>query len=503
MSSLAKSKKSSAAKSSTEPYSLIKLYNSNSLAQFVKRSKDKASVQNCTAISNVLNPSFCKVATPSKQKRIRGSKSCIKGCKLNASDLAANTFSACIRPNSIHIPNAYRDSSGKKPKAKTDALSTLNKISEALQRIKKPELPPSAYSTVPSQKKFASNRKLLNNTSVKRKRSNEGGRGDVENSDLDSAAIITDATVTAKRIEESSKYMEYKKAIIHNLTNNLKAVEREKNKSDPKQTLDRKFAVISEAFKEVIALDSQFRSVLKSIQGRYQELHSEYDKHNKSLRDSLSSEICKAQMEMAKQKVKYETVKSEQNKLLKEVKEKLEVIKRQEKIIAELKSEDNKAQQVNDRNLIESLHKENKKLLVLVRRGDKELRNSKKREKALIKLLKEDAAESQDISLSKAQASEKALNKTVVEVGKNKVKVPVLNIAKTASKKPLKLKVVKYYKENNVADELDEDSSEGKGKCNAVEDVVEESEGCELPLDNFLEKIGAVSNTSGASIKTS
>jgi hypothetical protein len=415
-----------------------------------------------------------------------------------------STLAGCNRPKSIHIAENAR-TSAKKVKAKNDAVSTLNKISEALQRIRKPECIPSAYnSTIPSQK-FGSNRKLLNNTSVqckeqrfatsvKRKRSNEIiPRGEIDSSEIDSAAIITDATVTAKRIEESNKYMEYKKAILHNLNNNLKAAEREKSKSDQKQILDKKFGVINEAFKDVIALDNSFKSLLKNIQLKFQELFNDHTRYNKSLRDNFSSEIAKAQMEMTKQKVKYESLKTEQNKLLKEAKERLEIIKNQEKIIIELKSMDNEAERVNDKNLIESLHKENKKLSAMVKKSHGELRNSKKREKALIKLLKED----NDSSSLNIQASKKALNKTTIEVGKQKVRIPVLNLVKMVPNKPFKLKVVKYYK-GNIGEV--ESSSEGKVECNRVGSEEEE---CGLPLDNFLEKIGAVSNNSDIFIKTS
>ena len=383
-SSGSKQKRGSGLKSTGIPYASIKLNNSNSFAYFMARSKDKYSLKNR---ANGLSQSLCKISTPSKQKRIRASKSCIKGCKVTSNEIGKfNTIICHDRLSSIHITekkNIQREltSSSKKiksNKSKDDAVTTLNRISDALQRIKKSKHMLNEYnSTIPSQKKAASNRKLLNNSNIQtqhtkidrkpcynvnRKHSNEivGHNREFESSELDSAAVITDTTITGKRIEESTKYIEYKKAIINNLTNCLKAVDKNKGKDDPLEILDKKFLIINEAFNGVINIDNKFRPILKGIQTKFQDVHSDYGKQYKLLKEKHNSEILKTKNELSKQKAKITSIKSEQEKLLKE---KSELIKRHEKTIKELREMDLEIKKQKNDEIIELLKQENNKLL--------------------------------------------------------------------------------------------------------------------------------------------
>ena len=223
--SVNKSKRFTNVRPATSPYAGTKLHNSISLAHAMNRSKERAALKNRENISNDLSISLCKINTPSKLKKIRGSKSCAKVCKLDIYE-SAKINNSTWHNKTRSIAEKQRKtkelgSSSKKikvNKSKDDAVTTLNKISDALHSIKMPRATCTEYnSMVGSQKKSESNPKFLNNTNIsngntnkkttscmKRKPSTDIGihnKGDLDSFEVDSAAVINNSIV-GKKIEK-------------------------------------------------------------------------------------------------------------------------------------------------------------------------------------------------------------------------------------------------------------------------------------------------------------
>eukprot|EP01022_Parablepharisma_sp_SALTPOND_P017315 TRINITY_DN2738_c0_g1_i1.p1 TRINITY_DN2738_c0_g1~~TRINITY_DN2738_c0_g1_i1.p1 ORF type:complete len:817 (+),score=54.78 TRINITY_DN2738_c0_g1_i1:2015-4465(+) len=512
-SAMHQSKKSSALKPLFESYlprTQSALRNSSSVAQFMARSKgNNLSFQfgkTPSRASNGLDLSFCHIVSPSKdfqqsRKKMRGSKSCGKGCGLviNESEKLNLSSANHTRLESIYAPerrNLYKEimSSSKKmrvTKPKTDAGSTLSRISEELRRIKNPEINLTTYNTtLPYQNKSASNRKTLNSTttqmqksvkldrrvtsSVKRKKSRDTtvahNRTEVEpNLDLDSAAIITDTT-TAKRMDDYNGKQEYAKLIAASLANNLKALEKNKEKCGELEMNSKKFTIINETLNGVIHADQVWGDVLKQVQTKLQELHAENENKHKAEVEGMKMELEKARAELSKEKAQVEILNAEKNKLARENQEKSMALEKQKVGITDLRKQANEAQdikkqaQLKIRELSEdltALYKENKKLAKVVKTIYTELQKSKKRERVLVKLLKNGNSESEsaEVSEHKQEEKKKDLERKVVEVGKKKVKIPVLDFSRLAPKKPTKLKVVKYYGGDDLSSEYASEES--------------------------------------------
>ena len=566
------------------------LRSSNSMALFAGRPKNLSFQLNPTSDHALkgLDLSFNHVVsqTPTKdfqqqlRKKMRGSKSCGKCFNLAETDkLNLSSYSNFTRLESIYAPEKkntlYKEimSSSKKAKAvkakcETNPGNTLSRISEELKKINKADTSLAVYSTAlpysshskPKRSSILNNstvsqasRKLDRHTtasSVKRKRSRENvfvrGKSDADQvSEIDSAANITDTT-TAQRFEDhynKSQHSDHSKALGNKLLNNLKGIERSKDKLRPEEISSKKFATINDTLNEIINNDHAFGEILKLLQSKLSELNTESTSVHKAQTDSLKSELDKAKLALANDNVRIETLNNEKAKLAKENGEKSAVIEKQKTSIQELKKQLNETQNQAQDNINELsqnvgvLYKENKKLAGVVKKLFTELKKSKKREGVLSKLLKGDHQEEADAAEPMEEEEEdkkKALNKTMVEVGKKKVKIPVLDFSKLAPKKPTRLKVVTYYNNHNNgkgnADNINSESageSEGQemfvqeddgdddngeveeytGQNNTGEGVQEIEEGEEgvvhaEELDNFLGQIGAVSETISCSAKT-
>ena len=424
-----------------------------------------------TRLSNGLSLSLCKLATTcakpiQEKKRIRSSKSYVKGCKAHLKENGHENSLYSESRNllkSVNIP---------------DAITTLKKVSETIHQIKKANEDFSAYGTYSGQHKQLQSRKSLNSTiqrgirkaaqSMKGKRSHNSG---------------TDSSMKIKSgiIKDTSKCFEIKKELIASLKTGLKNVDKENYETN--KALSEKFDVINETFNEVINLDNGYKNVLKYIQTKFVELFDEYNKSYKTTKDNLE----KTQTKLSKLNEEFDTSKSENEKLKSDIAKLKEEIDQKSGLLegqkAALKTKNSEIQNIKNnankkikelsKNLA-ALYNENKELAEIVESLYSELQHNKSKGKIVKKIVKG------GIDNGDYKNKKKSLNKTVVEIGKNKVKVPVLDLSRLTNRKPAKLKVVQYCDNEGSEDNSEainpDDSNIGINTYNIIEYVIENSE---------------------------
>jgi len=406
---------SKAATSKMNLSSYTALTNSNTLAQFVSQQNDKAPKRNTTKA----NLSFFKLRSPSR-KKMSTSKSYAKGCRINESAKADLSFNGKHnRLESAYAtekPNLYKErlsSSKKVKKPKSDAISALTRISNALQKMKGNTSVYSTMQTHSSQQRYTSNRRFLNVTTVgnqKNLKKNETSTIKKEySSDMEGSIDFN----VPKRNTKGTLTTNHKQEIMKKLVNELKNAQRDLPSDEARR---RKFKIINDAFSDVISLNDKFKGVLKQIQLNYKELYTELKEYYGSSNEDLKSKLKDLNHKFGKEK-------DNLNKELIKAAADLEKLKK----VQEVKEADNKKLSED----ISALHLENKNLKKIVKRLYEELKKYKE-------VLREIGFEEED------NRSELKENMPIMEIGKNKVKMPMLNFAALSPKKPGKLKVVQY-----------------------------------------------------------
>ena len=439
-----------------EPYiqpSQSALNNSNSSVQFISRPKPTnlsfqlSSTKKCNS-----NLGFSQTII-TQQKKLRSSKSCAKGCKLGVNESGKsniplstqyNWLESIYAPDKVNIYKAILSSSKKLP----NNQSTDNKKNPSRYDEKKAEK--SIYSSLIylSQNKSASNRRLINNSalqknatrSVKRKKSKVNNLE--KTLEIDPSTGLTNAT-TAKYKDNSNEYIE--NALSSTLINNLKMIISNNNTDNFDNMLHKKFEIINEAFNGAIIQGHSFRNVLKQIQSLYQELFADYNSQFKVFKEGLKS----LKDDFNKYKEQSKNDKDSLNKL---IDTKTVEIENKNIVIKKLKSEaENIKKQANEQikeitEDLNELYNENKRLTKVAKKLYNELCKSKDQQDQLEQFIEEK-------SQYKIEMPHKVFEKKILEIGKNKVKLPTLDLTRLESKKPARLKVVEYYKGDNDSEE--------------------------------------------------
>lgn len=369
--------------------------------------------------------SFFKVYTSSKPmqgKKMKASKSCAKGFRSRLEERAENGSRNLLK--SMQIP---------------DAISTLKKVSEILHQVKKSNDNCLSYNTCSGQHKSAASRKSLNTTmqkraaqSMKRKQSQHSKRPSLVERDCNKKPL-------------------HSLQLIANLG---------KEKGKGKQSFIQKFDDINETFSEVIELSSDYKNILRQIQKSLQQLFSNYDEQAK---DNFE----RTQIEVLKSKSQLDSLQSENERLRKENEVLKESAKQaaaeSEKQRTALKMEINTVKKQANKKIkdishdLAVLYNENKELSEVAESLYAELQQSKGQKKVIKKCIKVN-------SEGGVQEQTKKLSKTVVEVGKNNIKIPTLDLSSLITKKKaMKLKVVEYCKNEESDAANEENSNEGKG----------------------------------------
>jgi len=435
--------------------------------------------------------------------------------------------------------------------------TTLNRISEDLKRIKKSGIVQISqyntaiprYSAVQSK---SSKRNNLNSTTLKnapqrsiknvklekngqKKRASksrdmtfsQAKTTECEpNYEIDSAANITDTT-TGKRFDDH-RSTDRARILVNALSNTLNTLERTKGKCSTEDIITKKYNAINETISGMISLDSGLSDILRIIYTKLIETQTEADMKFKQQNDFYRSEIVKLNNEIKSLKNENEKIHIEKSKLDKELSDKNTIYEKQKNMISDLKKELSDLRKENlqkNNDLAEdvaTLYEENKKLAAVARKLYMELQKSKKNEQKLSQMLQQN---SQQVSYSESseyvsqpqgtlEADQPKKPAKILEVGKNKVKIPELDFSRLAKKKPAKLKVVKYYKNavpgeshENSESQVENDSEildENNGEIIGIQDSSNENseEFVDSQLDNFLGKIGAQSASVHDTLKT-
>eukprot|EP00826_Nyctotherus_ovalis_P065323 TRINITY_DN959_c0_g1_i2.p1 TRINITY_DN959_c0_g1~~TRINITY_DN959_c0_g1_i2.p1 ORF type:complete len:262 (-),score=68.52 TRINITY_DN959_c0_g1_i2:238-1023(-) len=241
---------------------------------------------------------------------------------------------------------------------------------------------------------------------------------------MDSPLTVTDTATGTKSID-------YGRALTFNLINNLKMLEKTKERYDTEQVFLKSFKIINEALNGVINLDRVFRDVLKQVQQKLQELFNDQQEYYKQNEQNCKSKSEKAQADLKNQN---ELLKGESEKLAEELARKSDHLEAQKELIEKLKRQLSITNiKIQDLSLdLNDLYKENRRLSQL----STQLYNKLLKSKETIQLLFDEL---------KGKMHEENEEQKVVEVGKNKVKVPSLNLS-----------IVQCYRQYDLDDDIED-----------------------------------------------
>ena len=425
----------------------------NSKAQFVSRNKGIASSFYLTQPngSNLLSRQLVSSMNFYQRKKLRNSKSCTKGMHFKSQD--KSNFSPVTNQSWLkavydpHQTNQYKIilSSSKKVMAKKK-VSLKEVMDKYGMKGNSSSCKNNLYYS--RQNQSASNRKVLNSTIMERSMSSMKGERNFETNG--EAETVTNTT-TAKYKENTIEYLE--NALLFNLMSNLKMAEKDNDKSELDQLLTKRFVIVNETFNGILSNKCKFKNVLKQIQVQFQKLFLDYNEEYKN-----SKEKCKEiQVELVTCKDQLGVLNTEKNSLIKEIEEKRNVLDKQKTLVSKLENDvKNIKRQAQEKvkkitKDLGILYKENTRLTKTSKELYKELCKYKKEQELLKTLLKQD----KDYT-----SKEKPYERRILEIGKNKVKVPTLDFTKFSSRKSTRLEIVEYYKEDNSDPEA-YNSSEG------------------------------------------
>ncbi len=308
--------------------------------------------------------------------------------------------------------------------------------------------------------------------SVKRKRSRDPvpkhrTEGNDAGSERDSNVTDTTTSHTAKLMkvlgeEQHSKHIENARTASNTLFASLKDLDKASLKED--DLLAKKAQLLNDTLNSISSLDPYFGDLLRQLHNMSADCHTRFRQdlartaeENAKLRMELATAQQERQTEQQKQREETDGLKRELAEACKMAKD---IEGRYKEKMREL-AEDAKG-----------LYKENRKLASVAKKLYSELKRAKRREHTLTQLLKGEAPDEASVEesdtdgvvvLPPEENVKPAANRTMIEVGNNKVKLPVLDFSRLAPKKPTKLKVVEYCKEgteeqsNQEIEILDED----------------------------------------------
>lgn len=389
------------------PHNPAALHTSNVFAHFVDTSANGSfhPRKNPSRTANKVNLSFYKTVTPSKlgqnSRKMRESRSCAKGLKA-AGDmhLTADTRLSSIYSSDFSDPYTFH----KKERSKSDAVKTLHKISESLERLTRSR-ESSVYNCMGAHKRSLNKKGLAMQRRVKRPAQSVKRRGN------------------RSAEEEDWEEAERARKIFELMAGN-------RSGKDAKG-LRQKSNAVGKAFNEVIGLNWRFRSVLKQIQIKYQEVFLDYEAQCKGLEQTLEDSQAQSSI-----------LQLERDKLKAEIKELAET---NAKLLNEINKKESTIQKLNG-----DLQVQSKKARLMKMQADKEIKGlsedinllyteNKKLTSTINELCAELRERQSEVLLAKGK------EKTVIGVGKNEIKIPRLDLSSLVRRKPAKLKVVQYY----------------------------------------------------------
>ncbi len=359
-------------------------------------------------------------------------------------------------------PHCRLASSGK-PSAADFVLAPYNTsgpqtISQTKPRRRKTEprssLPPQNPATRDSRRVASSVKRKRPQQDAATKYKTPGEPG----SDRDSGTNATTAHTAKLMKSPEDKHAENLRGIASALSANLREVDRVGISED--EAVSRKSQILADTMSRLAtAVDNTcLAEVLRQLQtlaaGLIQGKAAKLSEENARLHEELAAANARAEKDRLEFAAGLQDQKSEVSKIKAELSE----VRRAAKRDSQAKMRE-----------MEALREESGKLAEAARRLFGKLEESKKREATLVRLLKgeSDSEVEADIEFQQDSGEEedKALNRTVIEIGKRKVKMPVLDFSRLAPPKPSKLKVVEYFKDgdNSGAEETPgADADEGQ-----------------------------------------
>ena len=429
-------------------YNQVAVHNASVIAQPFDRSKESLvnSKKNQSRTANYINLSFYKTTTPLKlgqqSKKIRKSRSCTKEIKLSSNTLSDNTHLL----ESIYGSDKtdfYKDTyiPYKEEKSNSDAVKTLHKIFESLQRLTKVKDSTSVYNNYIPLHKGDSNRKsLIKQKGVKKiAHSIKGKRVNTHSEQYENEDYVVEVSIM-KALSKAEKVIAELRTV--------------KDMEGVRQCCK----VIHEVFNKIISLSGKFGLLLKEILVKYQEVFMNYEEQYKELEITYKNHQSESLKQINALQSEGDELRKELRKLNEEKNKLLEEVNKHEDLISKSKKE----LQVQSRLMKSMKDCANKKIKEL----SEDLSLLYKENKKLTKIIKELCAEF---------GACKAKSRVMIEVGKKAIKIPKLDLSILTLRKPAKLKVVHYYnnesKQSNYKESLDDFSIKEEG----VEDYKEHS----------------------------
>ena len=443
--------------------------NLNSGTQFFANSNVYIKLNNSPLYPTNDLPTNNSIMIPdSKQhKRLKNSRSCIKCFRSNLSPLLRKSqIEAIYTPSKSSM--SMEIMKGRKIKlAKSEEKIASNIATDVRQKLKANIA--NCYQLFPNSTKNTtkSNRPSLSYIGIKNEDNqteslqhkrpsgalNFGKKLIVDNSS--DTKLGYNEIISAKFIEDKNK-MNNSKAMISNMRNKLQILENNKGNYKINDMFSAKFTIINGLFNDAILLNEPFKDILMELQSRINEL---YNDHNKYI-NNKEKEVSKLKTEL-ESKIQYiNDVKMSNDKLINEAKEQSISLNRQKELIKELMIKINEYQDLNNKaeNKIEQLtldvsdlYKENIQLAKIIKKLNMKLSKSKEQMSELKNILNENG-KLFPVKQHENEIIEKNIKYQVV--GKNKIKMPILDFDKLPPKEISQLKIVQYYKPNkNISNE--------------------------------------------------
>ena len=403
----------------TSSYSTLQ--NSKSITQFKFRPKNNLK----SNPFNGVNMSLCQMSNLKKnsiqKKYLRNSKSCTKGniYSGNKLDLSSSTrFCNCDKKESHSI-----FATTKKLKTKKESLY---RISDEFRKTKK------------SASNITQIHPLKNSeTSIRKSNISFEKHGKIDtldssnwNDNKSEHEIHLDINSPLTIVENRSlKQIDYASTLTSNFKKALKIIDMDTQQNNMEVTFNRKFNIIIETINEISNADKMFKDTLNQIQLKLQELLKQQGGYYKNINNQLKTELNKVRLEF---KIQCEKSKNEQKKLIEEIKEKSNILEIQTKGINKYKKQMGETEvKIRELSLdLNDLYKENKELGVLSNGLYAKLVNAKDNIETLIGELMNKNCN---------------VNAKVIEIGKNKIKIPSLNFS-----------IVNYHHQYGLDEDLEE-----------------------------------------------
>lgn len=296
-----------------------------------------------------------------------------------------------------------------------------------------------------------------------------------------------------KSNDENNKYAEKARILSKQMISSQNELSKQYKGQELKQ---KKEEMLRQQFADIINVDPFFGSILKQVKDCYEDAVKESDKFMKE-KYEMKIQAIQQEYEKNKEGLKKENEKNERlvKEILLKTKERDEqaaLIESQKQTIALLKKQNvdekkhssqeikltqEKAQKLEEE--LNAIYQENEKLTIIVKQLYSGLKQSKMRENTLMGFLKGDERipqipknKSHSIAPCKKSIGEPSIPLRIIEVGKNKVKIPVLDFSKLAPKKPSKITIVKYQSNSSNSDysasALDQDQDQDQESNNIV-----------------------------------